>query len=87
MATRIYRYNRGIKMKSEELERKSEELKSKAYEAEQLEQLLEWANRAEGYITDILGMIGEVNIQEPYGWLSEIMYELVREIESKLEAL
>tara|TARA_R100001510_G_C7525832_1_gene119385 strand:+ start:392 stop:616 length:225 start_codon:yes stop_codon:yes gene_type:complete len=74
-------------MKSEELERKSEELKSKAYEAEQLEELLEWAERAEGYITDILGMIGEVNIQEPYGWLSEIMYELVREIESKLEAL
>ena len=74
-------------MKSEELERKSEELKSKAYEAEQLEQLLEWAERAEGYITDILGMIGEVDIQEPHGWLSEIMYELVREIESKLEAL
>lgn len=74
-------------MKSEELERKSEELKSKAYEAEQLEQLLEWAERAEGYITDILGNIGEVNIQEPHGWLSEIMYELVREIESKLEAL
>ena len=74
-------------MKSEELERKSEELKSKAYEAEQLEELLEWAERAEGYITDILGMIGEVNIQEPHGWLSEIMYELVREIESKLEAL
>tara|TARA_R100001440_G_scaffold21305_14_gene35258 strand:+ start:1232 stop:1456 length:225 start_codon:yes stop_codon:yes gene_type:complete len=74
-------------MKSEELERKSEELKSKAYEAEQLEQLLELAERAEGYITDILGMIGEVDIQEPHGWLSEIMYELVREIESKLEAL
>tara|TARA_B100000963_G_scaffold267049_1_gene235258 strand:+ start:111 stop:335 length:225 start_codon:yes stop_codon:yes gene_type:complete len=74
-------------MKSEELERKSEELKSKAYEAEQLEQLLERAERAEGYITDILGMIGEVDIQEPHGWLSEIMYELVREIESKLEAL
>ena len=74
-------------MKSEELERKSEELKSKAYEAEQLEQLLEWAERAEGYITDVLGGIGEVDIQEPHGWLSEIMYELVREIESKLEAL
>ena len=74
-------------MKSEELERKSEELKSKAYEAEQLEQLLERAERAEGYITDILGMIGEVDIQEPHGWLSEIVYELVREIESKLEAL
>ena len=74
-------------MKSEELERKSEELKSKAYEAEQLEELLGWAERAEGYITDILGMIGEVDIQEPHGWLSEIVYELVREIESKLEAL
>tara|TARA_R100000353_G_scaffold160690_2_gene120423 strand:+ start:444 stop:668 length:225 start_codon:yes stop_codon:yes gene_type:complete len=74
-------------MKSEELERKSEELKSKAYEAEQLEELHEWASRAEGYITDILDNIGEVNIQEPYGWLSEIMYKLVKEIESKLEAL
>jgi len=74
-------------MKSEDLERKSEELKSKAYEAEQLEQLHEWASRAEGYITDVLGMIGEVDIQEPHGWLSEIMYNLVKEIESKLEAL
>ena len=74
-------------MKSEELERKSEELKSKAYEAEQLEQLLEWAERAEGYITDVLGSIGEVDIQEPHGWLSEIMHDLVREIQSKLEAL
>ena len=81
-------------MKSEELQKRSEELaseceelKEKIYEAEQLEELLEWANRAEGYITDILNNIGEVNIQEPHGWLSEIMYELVREIESKLEAL
>tara|TARA_B100000886_G_scaffold64610_1_gene40369 strand:- start:425 stop:670 length:246 start_codon:yes stop_codon:yes gene_type:complete len=81
-------------MKSEELEKKSkelasesEELKEKAYEAEQLEELLEWANNAEGYITDILDNIGEVDIQEPHGWLSEIVYNLVREIESKLEAL
>ena len=74
-------------MKSKELERKSEELKSKAYEAEQLEELLEWANNAEGYITDILDNIGEVDIQEPHGWLSEIVYNLVREIESRLEAL
>ena len=74
-------------MKSEELEKKSEELKEKAYEAEQLEELLEWAERAEGYITDILDNIREVDIQEPHGWLSEIMYGLVREIESKLEAL
>ena len=74
-------------MKSEELEKKSKELKEKAYEAEQLEELLEWANNAEGYITDILDNIGEVDIQEPHGWLSEIVYNLVREIESKLEAL
>ena len=76
-------------MKSEELERKSEELKSKAYEAEQLEQLLEWAIQAEGYITDILGHpdLRELCIEEPHGWLSSIMSDLVREIESKLEAL
>tara|TARA_B100000212_G_C27197178_1_gene457136 strand:- start:164 stop:409 length:246 start_codon:yes stop_codon:yes gene_type:complete len=81
-------------MKSEELEKKSkelasesEELKEKAHEAEELEQLLEWANNAEGYITDILNNIGDVDIQEPHGWLSEIVYNLVREIESKLEAL
>ena len=76
-----------LEKKSKELASESEELKEKAYEAEQLEQLLEWANNAEGYITDILHNIGDVDIQEPYGWLSEIMYNLVREIESKLEAL
>lgn len=76
-----------LRLKSEELASKSEELKEKIYEAEQLEELLEWANNAEGYITDILHNIGDVDIQEPYGWLSEIMYNLVREIESKLEAL
>tara|TARA_R100000654_G_scaffold71127_2_gene101818 strand:+ start:4635 stop:4838 length:204 start_codon:yes stop_codon:yes gene_type:complete len=66
---------------------KSDELKEKAYEAEQLEQLLEWANRAEGYITDILGNIGDVDIEEPHGWLSEIVYKLIAQIESKLERL
>ena len=66
---------------------KSDELKEKAYEAEQLEQLLDWANKAEGYITDILGNIGDVDIEEPHGWLSEIMYNLVAEIESRLERL
>ena len=81
-------------MKSEELEKKSkelasesEELKEKAHEAEELERLLEWAERAEGYITDILHNIDDVGIEEPHGWLSEIVYNLVREIESKLEAL
>ena len=76
-----------LQKRSEELASESEELKEKIYEAEQLEQLLEWAYRAEGYITDILGMIGDVDIQEPHGWLSQIVYELVTEIESKLGAL
>mgnify|MGYP003145903451 CR=1 FL=1 len=76
-----------LRMKSEELASKSEELKEKTYEAEQLEQLLEWANRAEGYITDVLGGIGDVDIQEPHGWLSEIMHDLIKQIESKLAAL
>tara|TARA_R100001015_G_C4545735_1_gene108747 strand:- start:47 stop:292 length:246 start_codon:yes stop_codon:yes gene_type:complete len=76
-----------LRKKSEELASESEELKEKIYEAEQLEELLEWANKAEGYITDILHNIGEVDIQEPHGWLSEIVYNLVKEIESKLEAL
>ena len=76
-----------LEKKSKELTNKSEELKEKAHEAEELEQLLEWANKAEDYITDILHNIDDVDIQEPHGWLSEIVYNLVREIESKLEAL
>jgi|TARA_B100000085_G_scaffold249360_1_gene244975 hypothetical protein len=76
-----------LRKKSEELASESEELKEKIYEAEQLEELLEWANNAEGYITDVLGGIGDVGIEEPHGWLSESVYNLVREIESKLEAL
>ena len=74
-------------MKSDELERKSEELQEKVQEAKQLEELLDWANQAEGYITDILYYIEDVGIQEPHGWLSEIMSNLVSEIESKLEQL
>ena len=76
-----------LEKKSKELASKSEELKEKAYEAELLEELLEWANKAEGYITDILHNIEDVDIEEPHGWLSEIVYNLVRQIESKLEAL
>ena len=66
---------------------KSKELEEKRIEAEGLEELLAWAENAEGYITDILHNIGDVDIEEPHGWLSEIVYNLVREIESKLEAL
>ena len=76
-----------LEKKSKELASKSEELKEKAYEAELLEELLEWANRAEEYITDICHNIDDVGIEEPHGWLSEIVYNLVRQIESKLEAL
>ena len=76
-----------LEKKSKELASKSEELKEKAYEAELLEELLEWANKAEGYITDILHNIEDVDIEEPHGWLSVIVYNLVRQIESKLEAL
>lgn len=74
-------------MKSDELERKSEELQEKAQEAKQLEELLDWANQAEGYITDILYYIEDVGIQEPHGWLSSIMNDLINELESKLEEL
>lgn len=66
---------------------KSDELREKMEQAELLEQLLVWANSAEGYITDILGNIGDVGIEEPHGWLSEIVYNLVAEIESRLERL
>ena len=76
-----------LRKKSKKLESESEELKEKIYEAEQLEELLEWANNAENYVTDILHNIDDVGIEEPYGWLSEIVYKLVRQIESKLEAL
>ena len=42
---------------------------------------------AEGYITDILHNIDDVGIEEPHGWLSEIVYNLVRQIESKFERI
>ena len=76
-----------LRKKSEELASESEELKEKIYEAEHLEKLLDMANKAEWLITDILSDIGEVDIQEPHGWLSEIMHNLVTEIESKLERI
>ena len=76
-----------LEKKSKELTNKSEELKEKAHEAEELEQLLEWANMAEGYITDILHNIDDVGIEEPHGLLSEIVYNLVRQIESKFERI
>jgi len=76
-------------MKSNKINETIEELKEKVYQAEQLEQLQEWAIQAEGYITDLLCHpdLKELGIEEPHGWLSSIMSDLVREIESKLEAL
>ena len=76
-------------MKSEEIQANIEELKEKAYHAEQLEQLLEWANKAEDYITDVLCHpdLRELGIEEPHGYLSSNIHYLVQEIESKLGAL
>tara|TARA_R100001129_G_scaffold175914_1_gene149395 strand:- start:1965 stop:2195 length:231 start_codon:yes stop_codon:yes gene_type:complete len=76
-------------MKSEEIQEDIERLQEKAYQAEQLEQLHEWAVSAEGYITDILGHVDlrELGIEEPHGWLSSNIHNLVQEIESKLNAL
>ena len=73
-------------MKSEE---DIERLQEKAYQAEQLEQLHEWAVQAEGLITDLLCHpdLKELGIGEPHGYLSSSIYNLVREIESKLLAL
>tara|TARA_R100001460_G_scaffold108269_1_gene158897 strand:+ start:523 stop:753 length:231 start_codon:yes stop_codon:yes gene_type:complete len=76
-------------MKSEEIQEDIERLQEKAYQAEQLEQLHEWAVQAEGIITDLLGHpdLAELGIEEPHGWLSTSVYNLVRKIESKLLAL
>ena len=76
-------------MKSKKINEDIEELKEKAYQAEQLEQLQEWAIKAEGYITDVLCHpdLRELGIEEPHGWLSSNIHDLVREIESKLERI
>ena len=75
-------------MKSEEIQEDIEELKEKAYQAEQLEQLHEWAVQAEGLITDVLCHpdLTELGI-EPNSWLISYIYDLVKEIESKLERI
>ena len=76
-------------MKSEEIQEDIEELKEKAYQAEQLEQLHEWAIKAEGYITDVLCHpdLRELGIREPHGNLNSNIQNLVRQIESKLERI
>ena len=73
-------------MKSEEIQADIERLQEKAYQAEQLEQLHEWAVQAEGLITDVLCHpdLTELGI-EPNSWLISYIYDLVKEIESKLE--
>ena len=76
-------------MKSEEIQEDIEKLQEKAYQAEQLEQLHEWAVQAEGIITDLLGHpdLRELGIEEPHGYLSSNIHYLIKLIESKLEAL
>ena len=66
---------------------KSDKLREKAEEAEELEELLSLAVNAEMIIDDLLHALSSVNIQEPHGWLSSIISELVTDIENKLEEL
>ena len=66
---------------------KSDELKEKAQKAKELEELIKKAEIAEGYIMEIMSLVGDLSINEPYGWLSEIMSNLKSEAESILEDL
>ena len=66
---------------------KSKELEEKAKLAEELEELHSLAVNAEMIIDDLLHALSSVNIEEPHGWLSSIMSELVTDIENRLERL
>ena len=79
-------------MKSEEIQEDIEKLQEKAYQAEQLEQLHEWATQAREIIYDILGRMGDLE-ENGFGWnveqcmLESIINIIIEEVESKLEAL
>ena len=66
---------------------KSKELEEKRKEAEGLEDLIILAERAEDAVNYLLEEIREFDFQEPHGWLSEIVFNLRREIENRLERL
>ena len=66
---------------------KSKELEEKAKKAERLEELHRKAVDADMIIDDLLYELNSVDIQEPHGWLSSIVSDLVTEIETQLERL
>jgi len=66
---------------------KSKELEEKRIEAEGLENLIKLAENAEDAVNHLLEEIREFDFQEPHGWLSEIVFNLRKEIEFRLEAL
>jgi len=66
---------------------KSDELKEKAEQAEGLEELIKKAEEAEDAVNYLLEEIREFDFQEPHGWLSEIVFNLRKEIENRLERL
>ena len=66
---------------------KSDELKEKAELAGGLEELIVLAEKAEDAVNHLLEEIKEFDFQEPHGWLSEVVFNLRREIEFRLERL
>lgn len=74
-------------MKSKDIKQKSEELAEKAEQAEDLEVLIRKADKAEWYIQEVLDGIGNFDIPEPHGWLSEIVFNLTEILRERLEAL
>ena len=74
-------------MKSNNIKEKSEELAEKAEQAEDLEVLIKKAEEAEWYVQEVLDGLGEFDIHEPHGWLSEIVYNLTEILRQRLEAL
>jgi len=66
---------------------KSKELQEKAKLAEELEDLIVLAEKAEDAVNHLLEEMKELDFQEPHGWLSSIVYELKNEIENRLERL
>lgn len=66
---------------------KSKELAEKAKQAEALEELIQKAEEAESYVQEVLDEIGDFGIDEPHGWLSEIVYKTTELLRKRLEAL
>lgn len=76
-------------MKSAEIQADIERLEEKAYQAEQLEQLHGLATQAKEIIYDVLDKMSDLE-QYGFGWnstLESIINTIIKDVESKLEAL